>query len=347
MRKAIYSLAAALLGLASCTENLELTPTGPEREIVLNSFLVAGDTLQSACAAYSTFSKLARIDDATLSCYVNGSLVSQSALGSSDRVIRYFSFKAEFKSGDEVRLKVVTSDGEKAESTVTVPQSASITGADTSMVTLKEDGTDAPDKYLRIRPTVADRPGEKNWYRVQLFKRATLTTVSSETESLIGTKNHQDQEKKIYNHLEPVLNNGIDLSVLGGNNTEEDNYFANALNIFPDETFADRSYTLTLISQKGSYYPRVYDGVSGDSFLAQGEIVVRLWTMTKDAYSYLNAVQFEVSSISGYTFFAPYSYKSNVEGGIGFVTAVSAFDHVIPLPDKIYNMENSFGGDVE
>ena len=69
------------------------------------------------------------------------------------------------------------------------------------------------------------------------------------------------------------------------------------------------------------------------SYICRARAVVRLNTMDKDAYSYLNAVQYYSSTLAEFSVGTPLIFKQNVSGGTGFVTVMSSFDYIIDLPD--------------
>jgi hypothetical protein len=194
-----------------------------------------------------------------------------------------------------------------------------------------------PQTCRQFLATMEDRTGEDNFYRVQIFSEAALVLAvkgeyerhePGDTLAYYGRK-----ELAVINTLEPSLNNGIRIPREDDRTTVyEPDYFENAFNIFRDSRFSGSAYTLNLACED-RFYNRSGGYMGGSSYICRARAIVRLNTMDKDAYSYLNAVQYYSSPLTEFSVDAPLILKQNVSGGAGFVTVMSSFDYIIDLPD--------------
>ena len=72
---------AAMMSVA-CEEYIDLRREGPEKMLVVNGNLVAGDTLHTVFLTWGMYDDVKPVESAHLECYVNGKLVA-----STDKVV--------------------------------------------------------------------------------------------------------------------------------------------------------------------------------------------------------------------------------------------------------------------
>ena len=65
------------------------------------------------------------------------------------------------------------------------------------------------------------------------------------------------------------------------------------------------------------------------------KLPVRLFSMTRDAYTYLDGLQFNDSNLSDTYLIEGISFPHNVIGGRGFITIMAASDYVLEFPDTV------------
>lgn len=264
MKKIIFVVMAVMLA-AGCERYIDLSAVGPERLLVINGNLVSGDTLHTVYLSWSMFNDVRPVKEAHLECYVNDILAASSddvrepeRFSSEVGAVR---FKAEFKAGDEVRVRVTAGECE-AESVLVAPAAPSITAVDTSDFKVYTDDGDVVDYYMS-RVALRDVPGEKNYYRMtmQIMSDFYAGKVNPE-----HTEYHEGQflctvfnDVAFDNTYENLLYRKINIGMDGDSSSYDgDNYYSNKFNIFTDQTFPDGEYVLKIAFPKGglyNYYP--------------------------------------------------------------------------------------------
>ncbi len=341
MRRIIFAVAA--LVTAGCERYIDLSAVGPERLLVINGNLVSGDTLHTVYLSWSMFNEVKPVEEAHLECYVNGVLADSS---DDVREPKRFSsdvgevrFKAEFKAGDEVRVRVTAGECE-AESVSVVPAAPSITAVDTSGFNAYTDDGDEVDYYMS-RVALRDVPGEKNYYRMtmQIVSDFYASKVNPDYD---GCKDGQflctvSNEIKFDNTYENLLHRKINIGMDGDSPSYDgDNYYSNKFNIFTDQTFSDGEYVLKIAFPKGGLYNYYPNGWSSDKFtpVQCRRIRFRVLSMSRSSYTYMNDYTFDLSDQSDWTVIGDIPYPSNVKGGTGMVSVMTPADFEINL-DKI------------
>ena len=333
--------------LMSCERFIELSEEGPENLLAVNGELMAGDTLHTVYLGMSRFNSLKKVSTAHLDCYVNDEKVSSADNPVSwerypKSFVKCLKFKAKIKPGDNVRLEI-EADGEKVEVSCTAPQPASITSVDTATVMRASDDGDEMQKKTHYYVTLKDRPGEADYYRITAAYEGTVfvgKTSEHYTEHRTGDKLFGDfRYIALDNTSEPLLNKKIRLGMEDGDTGN--NYYDNEYNIFTDNTFADGKYTLSLYSSYIKYLrplPSESFGYSPQDYtpMRKGKVIIRLLSMDRDTYNYINDYEFDASEQSGWMFFPEIPYPSNVSGGTGLVSVVTPYDYEIVLPEGEY-----------
>ena len=333
MKKTLLIISAVLL-TASCEKFIDLSKTGPEKMLVVNGNLVSGDTLHTVSLSWSRFSDVEPVESAHLECYVNGKLAATTdKMEKSDYYAKWRSeirFKADFKAGDEVRINV-DADGSHAEVVSIVPEAPVISSVDTTSFRAKDDHGDLTDYWItgvRLR----DVPGENNYYRITMSLESLFTAIDVAPDS--GYEEGQTlstASRDIYfeNRYENLLYRNIDIS----SDDNKYNYYANMYNLFTDASFADGEYTLKLAVDKD--LPQNWpDGFWPSDILTPSEhrwMRFKVLSMSRSSYTYMNAYAFDLSDQSDWSIIGEVPYPSNVKGGTGMVSIMTAATYDLPL----------------
>jgi hypothetical protein len=333
MKKIIW-LAVSVMALATaCERYVDLKIDGPENLLVVNGNLCSGDTLHTVYLSLSRLQSVRPVEKASLKCYVNGALVSET-----DSVMEYkytnicrvMQFKADFKPGDEVKITVESGDC-RTETVSTVPSLPEISVVDTCSVTLKDGGDN-----LKIHLKIRDVKGEDNYYRLIAYVDSDFWAEDVAPEVTEYTEGQHlercSDDKYIDNTQEGLLYRKV--------GTDEDqsiySYWSNYYNIFTDSQFADGEYTLSLLMSEWNlrnYYSEEW--VENCFTLTQTrKLRFRVLSMSKQTYYYMNDYDFDHSDESLWSFISGIPYPSNVTGGTGMVSVMAPVDVEIGL-DKI------------
>lgn len=110
---------------AACEEYIDLRREGPEKMLVVNGNLVAGDTLHTVFLTWGMYDAVKPVESAHLECYVNGKLVASTDKVTEPERFSYnanaIRFKAPFNAGDEVRIKVDAGDAHAEAGSLSLP----------------------------------------------------------------------------------------------------------------------------------------------------------------------------------------------------------------------------------
>lgn len=329
--------------MAACERYIYLD-IGKEPEIIASGFLSTTDTVHTVIVAKTSTpeKKIATVNEARLQCFVNGELagetdsLSEYASYLSEK-IRKMEFKASFNPGDDVRI-VIVADGLQAEVQEKVPSRMPLLSVDTTSVFLRS-GDNTLYRRIEHKINIKDLPGEDNFCRLTMSFTGNavvdeiLGTESQEDSPEVGTElNRISKDIEFDNSYEPVLNKRIDIAGDG-----ENNYYNNQYNIFTDAMFRDGDYSLKVLTKPYSdltvpvwgWWPeRVIIRISR-------KVSVKLFSLSRDAYCYMDDLQFDDSNLSDTYLLDDLSYPDNVKGGRGFITIMSVSEYVMELPDII------------
>lgn len=353
-------LLAAVVGLTagSCTKDIDFHRDDIKPLLMVNSQMTVGDSLHLVYLAISKDVSIEKISSGSVKCYVNGQLAAEGKLDERDddlfvtdentdvygikakdaRQTR-FSFKADFKPGDIVRIEAEANGGAyKAFSEVTVPKAPEFDTPDT--IRQVKPGYQYSYQY-KIRAKGKDIIGEDNYFRIKAGYSL------SETISVKATK-YEEARKVVrtepFEYLEidkgndPILNDGApaeELDLAGAS--------VNSFNVFSDKMFADGSFNIgfTVEDFASAYIPIVspdYDRV--DLEISFKTIVCGI---TKDEYHYLKALSIYYYLEGDTSLTEPVSFPNNVEGGVGLVSvctpaeATVIFQRAFGYWDGIYS----------
>ena len=339
MKKSILIIIAAMMSVA-CEEYIDLRREGPEKMLVVNGNLVAGDTLHTVYLTWGMYDDVKPVEAAHLDCYVNGKLVtSTDKVTEPDRFSYYANairFKAPFNAGDEVRITVNAGDAH-AEVTGVAPKAPVVNAVDTSSFMAKNKGGELTGFYM-TKVHLQDVAGERNFYRMVMsyeseYRASEVPSGSPYKEGQFLCRASKDivfdnkYESLLYRNLKTGMED---------NSNDVDNYYANEYNLFTDNTFADREYTLKLAVEKTllhNYYPNSW---SRDEYVPAeyGKICFRVLSMSRSTYTYMNDYAFDNSEQGSWNFIDEIPYPSNVSGGTGMISIMTPSDFCIDLKKR-------------
>lgn len=350
----IYSI--FLLSATSCENEIPYTPPFTEPQLIMNALLDAGEPENYIYLNLSGVEGLSHVEKAAVTLYVNGQfaetaeeLPALKPIGSLDMVYdpnaplnnlpeiakrKKFRITTALNPGDNIRIEAVAEDGKyRTAAEVTVPQPVSSIGVDTGRTKLKY--YDTWDTYRQFKITLHDRPGEKNYYRLDI--RHDVTThglYNNHTDTVI-----HNRETELINREDIVLTDGNPSS----NDNEDDDFFGtyivNKYNVFTDSHFRDATYTLKV------YTPLYNNYQAGNIYQVSRisrAITVRLLSISEAEYRYLKALNYLESDNYDETLMEPVIIPSNVKGGLGFVGISSEARHVMEFPDVTFDHENIY-----
>lgn len=315
MRK-IYILIAALI-LCSCEETVKIDYDGVETLLQMNSFLDSADSVHLVHLGWSkpgSYEMIKKNEEVHLSMFVNDVMTSSvDTLGCEKGIY----VKGRFSAGDVVKL--TASVGQACvEAETTAPFASSINRVDTTVADIR--------RYFTV--DVQDRPGEKNYYRISIRKswQCLIAVLYMECSKKVG-----DSMGEGYKIMEV---DGKDDPIICVNNDLFGDYSGTQEIIFSDDSFRD-SHRGFILSTEDDYKPNPWSGSSEYRIDIITDIIVRLHTLSPEAFRYLDDYRFEDSDNSFFMAF-PTAYPDNVKGGIGFVSATTSEDYVIHMPVRYY-----------
>ena len=351
----LIPLSTTLLLLCACTNLLDYNSGEPAEVIIMNAMLMTDETEHTVNLNRGLIDRCEALDDADVTCYINGRLAAH-AVPAKKQGAYYgnsspYSFTAEIRPGDEIRLEAA-SGTMRASATVMVPQPATLVAVDTATV------TDSPyshafagygygnygmnsmgfrkGRILSCKMTLKDRPGETNWYRIR-------NTVEIEQQDHYPDHPDYDQTRALRRDwsfgfdLDPILSDGYqtkeqDLDVFI--DPVYNNYCS-----FRDIRFADGEATVEihLASPAWESWIPYASGQGSEEENAihtfQPKVILRFLTLSGEEFNYLSAINHAQSyGFDWNTLIEPVPFPSNVEGGLGLVTAASASDFTLEFP---------------
>ena len=242
-------------------------------------------------------------------------------------------FKAPFNAGDEVRITVDAGDAH-AEAVAVAPNAPVVNAVDTASFMAKNKGGELVDFYM-TKVHLQDVAGERNFYRMVMSYESEYR--ASEVPSGSPYKEGQflcraSRDIVFDNKYESLLYRNLKIG-MEDNSSDADNYYANEYNLFTDNTFADKEYTLKLAVEKTllhNYYPNSW---SRDEYVPAeyGKICFRVLSMSRSTYTYMNDYAFDNSEQGSWNFIGEIPYPSNVSGGTGMVSIMTPADFYIDL----------------
>lgn len=359
----IYMYAIAALLLASCENEIPYNPENREPLIVMNALLDAGESENYVYLHLSEGNSIGRVNQATLSVYVNGKLaeevqpmtpqeiykdLNEEQYGKDiyEEIMKNIKFKkfclrTHFQPGDRIRLEGTAEGGKyKASSEVAVPKPLQNIQVDTCVALIRQWGSMRAHRQYRI--TLQDFPNEKNYYRLEIVNNKDFYCISCHYVDGEDGNYVYTNEDTTYNYRYNELINREDVILTDGHTAnsddDEDNdmfpVISNKYNIFTDSYFANSSATLKVYTP---LYDDNYDILNQFSFsycCLKHTITVSLLNFSETYYRYLQALNCLDDDDYDTTLMEPVSLPCNVEGGLGFVGVSSKVQYRITLPQK-------------
>lgn len=361
----IYIVAALLL--TGCENEIPYNPGNRKPLIVMNALLDAGSTENFVYLHLSEGYNIGRVNQATLSLYVNGQLteepqpmtpqeiyegLSEENYGKDvyEQIIKNIKFKkfrlrTNFHPGDRIRLEATAEEGEyRVSSEVIVPQPIQKIQVDTCISKILQ--WSSMRDYRKIEVTLHDLPDEKNYYRLdiqnnyRIYARYPVPSLdengkqkTDENGSLLAW-----YKDTVFNYTDRELINREDIILTDGHishsdQDEENEMFpsiSNKYNIFTDNQFSNSSATLKVYTAFHLDYLSGYDSVRSTLL----SLTVRLLSISKEEYLYMKGLNCMDDDDYDTTLMEPVSLPSNVQGGLGFV-GVSAEARInMEFPEK-------------
>lgn len=362
-----YMYAVAALLLTSCENEIPYNPGNQKPLIVMNAMLDAGEVENFVYLHLSEGYSIGKINQATLSLYVNGQLaeepqpmtpqeiyegLNEETYGKDlyEQIIKNINYKkfrlhTHFQPGDNIRLEATAENGEYlVSSEVVVPQPVLDIQVDTCITKIFQ--WNSMRDYRRILVTLHDLPNEKNYYRLDIqnnyhvnarYPVPSLNEDGSQETDEDGTPLYWYKDT-IFNYTDRELINREDIILTDGHishsdQDEENEMFpsiSNKYNIFTDNQFPNSSATLKVYTALGLDYLSGYDSVYSRLL----SLSVRVLSISKEEYLYLKGLNCMDDDDYDTTLMEPVSLPSNVQGGLGFVGVSASAEVNMEFPES-------------
>lgn len=363
----IYVYAVAALLLTSCENEIPYNPGNQKPLIVMNAMLDAGEVENFVYLHLSEGYSIGKINQATLSLYVNGQLaeepqpmtpqeiyegLSEETYGKDlyEQIIKNINYKkfrlhTHFQPGDNIRLEATAENGEYlVSSEVIVPQPVLDIQVDTCITKIFQ--WSSMRDYRRILVTLHDLPNEKNYYRLDIqnnyhvnarYPVPSLNEDGSQETDEDGTPLYWYKDT-IFNYTDRELINREDIILTDGHishsdQDEENEMFpsiSNKYNIFTDNQFPNSSATLKVYTALGLDHLSGYNSVYSRLL----SLSVRVLSISKEEYLYLKGLNCMDDDDYDTTLMEPVSLPSNVQGGLGFVGVSASAEVNMEFPES-------------
>ncbi len=311
----------------SCTKTLDFDEGNSETQLVLNS-IIWPDSVFAASISKSTSilydRQVGQITGGTLDLYEDGALLTQITSPTG----HFYASGIKPKAGKSYRV-VINSNGKQVEAETTIPDQAEVLSIDTSSVK-DEYGYKRLNYKVKIKDPVGD-----DYYRIVVMNEtlSKMTFINPEKKKTTAYY----LQKMQYSILsdDPVFNSvynniGEDIIDMG----PENDY-----NIFPDDYFQDKEYTIQfMISNYGYHYYNPYSyGYPSNPKSENGIIyernTIHIQKLSKDLYTYLKYIKLH-NHYRDNPFSEPVPVYSNVKNGTGIFAGFN--DNTVSHFEKVY-----------
>lgn len=320
---------AALMAFAACTNEIEIIEADNEPVVILNGLIDASSRIHHVHLSEGSGKNVNALYKAKVKCFVNGVYVSDGEVDDVNKVLSApYRFEAELKEGDVVRIE--TDKGVSAEAVV--PKAPLVTGVDTVVVEPSEGNTEGA---IRFRITLNDIPDEDSFYMADIEGKKTHTFIANNGE-----------EVAIKDSLAHFLESDNDPLLNEGRSEDDSDVFDDILemlfgynqyNVFSDNTFKNRSYTLR--TKVGYSYLRddrlIYSPLGYPVPYAYTESVARLkiFGFDKTTFRYIKSVNASWT-LGSYVITTPVIIPVNVENGLGYFAVMNPGIREVRFPRK-------------
>ena len=368
----LHLIYIAFAGLfMACENEIPYNPGQQNPQLIMNALLNAGQTENLVYLHLSEGNSIGRINEATLSLYVNdkqvespqaispeeyyGNMQNQLDKGQYEALLKSMRFKifrltARLQPGDNIRLEATAEGGKyHVSSQVTVPRPLQSLQVDTCTALIRQWGSMRAHRQYRI--TLEDLPNEKNYYRLEIvnnkdFRCVIYTPNEDENGDYIKDENgdyiYTITKDTVVNYRYTELINREDVILTDGHVTSSDDdenamfptNIENKYSIFTDNRFTNSSATLKVYTP---LYDDNYDILQSLNYTRcylKQNITVRVLSLPETYYRYLKALNCMDDEDYDEALMEPISLPSNVEGGLGFVGISSEIQYTIDMPDK-------------
>ena len=352
MRRLIFIAAVSTL-LGACAKDIDFNQKDIKPQLIVNSQMTVGDTLHLVYLAVSKSDRIEKIKSGYVKCYVNGEYVADGQLDNRDDDLfikedlhlygRYYSdfynkemytagpnaasknnqtrysFKADFKPGDVVRIEAeAEADGEtfKAYSEVVIPKAPEFSITDTL-----SQKNQYGDHVYRIRVKGKDIIGEDNFYRILsgrsvIDKKIRYASEREEAKTWEETRNYSFIRLDKGN--DPILNDGAPAEDLDLEGASE-----NTFRVFSDRQFSDGTFNIGFNVNANEILYGLHGVLNYNRMESETTLSVTIRGITKEEYYYLKALSIYDYLDGDTTLTEPVSFPDNVEGGVGLVSISS------------------------
>lgn len=358
MKRLLIPILTLLVG--ACTNTIDYDFNQVKPVLMVTGWLDQAAEIQTVCVSLSDGGLVKSVDEATVTCYVNGeevasaSAVPETKKDYNSRLAVYqdpayyrqlpVTFPASLKPGDKVKLTIEANHGAYRASSqeLTVPETVEITRVDTARVTVMH--LDWSDSYLQVWADVPDRKGEDNWYCISLRE------ISD------GTYSFQDGGPDVSITLDmsrSIRDIGDPILLDGGMGQEDLNVFSlsgnGAFACFTDQLFRDgmahlKMNTFSSWDDEGPDFMLLsdllvqqigYEEIESrglERCRAEHRLEVRLSHCSQEAYHYLRSLRTITSEGYYPEIVEPVTIPTNIVDGVGFVEVVNTAVARIDLP---------------
>lgn len=354
---------------AACENEIPYDMGAQKPVLILNAMLDAGNTENLAHLHLSEGDHIGRINEATLSLFVNGKLAETPRAISPEeeyahikdqlnkevyeallRGVNYKKFRltTALKPGDKIRLEATAEGGKyHVYSEVTVPQPLQSLQVDTTTALIRDWGR--MKYYRQYRITLQDYPNEKNYYRLEIvnnkdFRCITRTPLEDEKGNFIKDENgdyiYTTSKDTVINYRFGELINREDVILTDGHVTSSDDdenamfpVIENKYNVFADNRFSNSSATLKVYTPLYDDNYGIITNLEYTRCYLKHTIIVRLISLPEIYYRYLQALNCLDDDDYDSALMEPISMPGNVVGGLGFVGVSSEIKYIIEMPE--------------
>lgn len=333
--KHLIILAAAMLCLASCKDNISIDSLSGEPKIVAYCMPTASDTTYIHLSAsvpvkgYSDAVKLQALDQASVTYAINGRQQTVEPMGRG-----YFRVVAHQQVGDQIDLKAEAPGLDPVSATVAIPDTVGVKLVGMQRVAVYDEVNERRNTYVQLAATFTDPAETHDYYAVRVSRKTLTGSMKAYKDGIIVrfidyvdylkmtdeekapydsiTADYMQQQGPIYMHIntqsEPLFTT---VTTTDDSFGFSDNYFGD-LNIFDDASINGKTYTLRL-NVDDDYY---YDAYTLCFFQ------VELLRLSPEYYRFLSAlndIDNNELARSGLSLIRP--MVSNVSGGLGLMGA--------------------------
>jgi hypothetical protein len=350
------------LGAVSCEKEVKVKGLDTGKYLIINAMLDDADSVHTVYLSWSDDSGVSLPKGAEVTLSVNGSPQRQESFGEGSSA-NIYRFRATIQSGDVIRIDARYGHT-LAYAEVTVPQKPVFSLVDTLRCPRPETTIylGESDRIVEFILKVKDIPGESSRYRLTLerdFRKVAQFETGREDELIFPRPDSVYVKSERLNFdigSDPILLDDYlpeSYGDYGINDIIGDFNPHNVQKVFSDKKFTDSEAEVKFYVDSLSFVTRsdfidYWKWETG--YDAYGNIInqkhyvsydadiyptarVRLHSLSQDAYDYCRALNAcEVFGYSANPLTEPVIFPTNVEGGLGIVSAESSAELLIPFP---------------